>query len=187
MPRTSPHRATALPTEEAYHLRLIDNAYETSSSPCACSASGCAMTSRCRNGRGGQKLWSHSAFGSCGSLSKGWNKPQDEIIVWPIETLIGPGDLPAEATKRLVWHGTIGELHWRRVLGCPPVIFVLHIARIGWYLLPVVMPHAPGAALSCSRWVYWIFTRFPEFVLGRRQIGAALRIPAPVSSHIPLN
>lgn len=41
---------------------------------------------------------------------KGWNKPQDEIIVWPIETLIGPGDLPAEATKRLV-------RHWRRCWG----------------------------------------------------------------------
>jgi hypothetical protein len=82
---------------------------------------------------------------------KGWSKPQDEIIGWPIETLIRPGDLPAEATKRLVRHGADRRVALAEVLGCPPAIFVLHIARMGWYLLLAVMPDVPGVALSCCR------------------------------------
>jgi hypothetical protein len=48
-------------------------------------------------------------------------------MVWPIETLIGPGDLSAEATKALVRHGADRRVAWAEVLGCPPAIFVLHI------------------------------------------------------------
>jgi hypothetical protein len=41
-------------------------------------------------------------------------------MVWPIETLIGPGDLSAEATKALVRHGADRRVALAAVLGCPP-------------------------------------------------------------------
>ena len=49
---------------------------------------------------GGHKL-GHIRRSACVDHYPGlkMNKPQDEIMVWPIETLIGPGDLPAEAKE----------------------------------------------------------------------------------------
>jgi hypothetical protein len=73
------------------------------------------------------------------------------MMVWPIETLIGPGDLPAEATKALVRHRADRRVALVEVLGVPAGDIRSYILQIGRYLLLVVMPHAPRVALSCVR------------------------------------